>query len=229
MKNRKQNFVVLAAIQLSLAAVALSVAACSARDEVPSAAESVAATSEAVTTDGTLRSLPSFGDKCVSTDGYTFANGTGLILWDCVGQDNQKWSYTPDQEIRGFGGKCLAAGDIRADGGIDVFLAECDKSIGQRWFWGSIGRLGNERHGYEYALSTYGYQHLNGTKLVLWQVPPTGPQANQLWSIPECAPAVAGWCHRGQVCRRLQTGTTERSYACVCPPEISACDAAAAW
>jgi hypothetical protein len=156
----------------------LAATGCGAESADSTLPEAVGEANEAITADSTIRSLPSFGDKCISTNGNTYANGTPLILWDCLGQDNQRWTLLADGTIRGYGGKCLSLNGGVSANGVGLILWDCLGQPNQKWTWtesGAIRGLGGR------VISTYGYTYANGTRLVLWD---DLGQDNQKWSLP---------------------------------------------
>ena len=49
--------------------------------------------------------------KCVDDNNDSSANGTKIVIWDCKGNAQQKWTIKTDGTI-GINGKCMAiAGD----------------------------------------------------------------------------------------------------------------------
>jgi alpha-galactosidase len=55
------------------------------------------------------------------------------MLWDCVGQDNQKWSFMSDGTVRGFGGKCLSTNGNTSANGTGLVLWDCIDQVNQKW------------------------------------------------------------------------------------------------
>jgi hypothetical protein len=128
--------------------------------------------------------IKGLGGKCLSTNGYTFANGTPLILWDCLGQDNQKWSLYSDRTIRGFGGKCISTNGVSTANGTGLILWDCLGQANQRWEPSDSLKWDTSRTGF---LSTVGGKKCfsasnassdNGTSVVLWDC--LG-QSSQVW------------------------------------------------
>lgn len=37
--------------------------------------------------------------KCLSLNGFASDNGVRILIWDCVGQDNQKWSIVNGNSV----------------------------------------------------------------------------------------------------------------------------------
>lgn len=40
------------------------------------------------------------GSKCLSLNGFADDNGVHILIWDCVGQDNQRWSIVNGDSVR---------------------------------------------------------------------------------------------------------------------------------
>ncbi len=143
------------------------------------ASEATGTTSSNLTSDGTIRG---FGGKCLTTLGYTSANGTAVVLWDCLGQENQKWRMGANGTIVGFGGKCLTTINYSSANGTRLGLWDCLGQKNQAW------RVLSNSHidGLDAkCVATYGYTSANGTPVVMWDCL---NQANLEWQTPGAAP-----------------------------------------
>jgi hypothetical protein len=78
--------------------------------------------------------------KCLSL-AYGGTEGSPLILWDCDGGADQKW--TPGLDIRGLSGRCVTAPSSGANQS-PVVLSTCTGAAGQAWQypWGSLLKNG---------------------------------------------------------------------------------------
>jgi hypothetical protein len=80
--------------------------------------------------------LLGFANKCLDVEGGQPENRTRVVLFDCHGGDNQRWSFvaatpsfgaTPPSEGRivGLGGKCLDVEGGSAASGMQLILFDC--------------------------------------------------------------------------------------------------------
>lgn len=114
--------------------------------------------------------------KCLNVQGGGSDDGTPIILWDCVGLDNEEWTQPDDQgQIRGLGDKCLAVQDGVSDSGTPIVLTSCDGSDGQQWYIQGqqvVGLAGK-------CLNVSGADSSNGAQVILWDCTDTD---NASWS-----------------------------------------------
>ncbi|MFD1537633.1 ThuA domain-containing protein [Nonomuraea guangzhouensis] len=102
-------------------------------------------------------------------------NGTQAQLWDCNGQNNQKWTSTAAGELRASGGKCLDVNGAGTADGTSVIVWDCNGQNNQKWRLnadGSITAVGANK-----CLDVNGTA--NGTKARIWTC--TGG-TNQRWT-----------------------------------------------
>jgi len=82
------------------------------------------------------------GSLCLDASGGYGRDGDGLILWDCNGGPNQRWTLGPDGAIRGINGKCLdlQGGDSPVYWVMNqpVILWGCHGGRNQVWFKGLV-------------------------------------------------------------------------------------------
>jgi hypothetical protein len=76
--------------------------------------------------------------RCMDADLNNPRDGAQIQLWDCNGEDQQKWIITGDEQgfltIRsGLNGKCLDADVNNGANGTKVQLWRCNGSLQQRW------------------------------------------------------------------------------------------------
>lgn len=71
-----------------------------------------------------------YSSKCVSLNGFASDNGVRTLTWDCINQDNQKWSIVNGDSV-GFRCKFLGTGipskiipfpDLRAFGAFNLIV-----------------------------------------------------------------------------------------------------------
>ncbi|WP_157531546.1 non-reducing end alpha-L-arabinofuranosidase family hydrolase, partial [Kitasatospora sp. Root107] len=113
--------------------------------------------------------------RCIDINGFTTANGTQAQLWDCNGQTNQRWTYTPGKQLKIYGKKCLEAkgtGNSTA-----VVIGDCNSGAGQQWNLNADGTIAGVQSGL--CLDAVGAATGNGTKIQLYSCW-TG--SNQKWT-----------------------------------------------
>ncbi|CAN5422326.1 hypothetical protein BH09MYX1_BH09MYX1_18650 [soil metagenome] len=76
------------------------------------------------------------GGGCLDTQGGSTADGTRVVVAPCNGAPFQNWTVTPDYQVAGPGGKCLAIGT-----GGAVKLAACSAVPAQKWTLFANGQL----------------------------------------------------------------------------------------
>ena len=85
-----------------------------------------------------------YGGKCLDLRGGNTADGTPVQTWECLGNSNQKWSYTTSGEIK-FGSlssnKCLTVANGSTANGAKLIIKTCDASYMQRFGMGSNNSL----------------------------------------------------------------------------------------
>ncbi|GGP87509.1 ricin-type beta-trefoil lectin domain protein [Saccharothrix coeruleofusca] len=80
-------------------------------------------------------------NRCLDVTGRQTDNGTGVLIWDCHGEDNQRWTRTAAGELRGIGDRCL---DVHGNGtanGTRVQIWECNGSTAQRFSFTDGGEV----------------------------------------------------------------------------------------
>jgi hypothetical protein len=82
------------------------------------------------------------GSLCLDASGGYGRDGDQIVLWDCNGGANQRWTLGPDGAIRGINGKCmdLQWGDSPAYWVMNqpVILWGCHGGKNQVWFKGLV-------------------------------------------------------------------------------------------
>jgi hypothetical protein len=115
--------------------------------------------------------------RCLDVNNSTTANGTQTQLWDCNGQDNQRWTYSSGRQLTIYGGtKCLAAQGTT--NGTPAVIWDCTGGAGQQWDVNADGTVREVRSGL--CLDATGAKTANGTKVILWSC---GTGDNQRWSL----------------------------------------------
>jgi uncharacterized membrane protein len=79
--------------------------------------------------------IRAYAEMCVDLLGGNTQDGAEIGVWDCLDNENQKWTVTPAGEIRWAGGlseaRCLAVQG--AQDGTPVSLQRCDGSASQKF------------------------------------------------------------------------------------------------
>ncbi|MER5642972.1 lectin [Streptosporangium sp. NPDC002524] len=116
-------------------------------------------------------------NRCLDVTGASQTNGTPVVLWDCNGQNNQRWTSTAAGELRVYGGKCLDVNDNGTADGTGVIIWDCNGQNNQKWRLntdGTITALGANK-----CLDAAGNATANNTRIQIWTC--TGG-ANQRWN-----------------------------------------------
>ncbi|HEX4788930.1 MAG TPA: ricin-type beta-trefoil lectin domain protein [Actinospica sp.] len=120
------------------------------------------------------------GSKCADDSGSGSADGNPVILYQCTGNTNQRWTADADGTVRTLG-KCLSAQNGGTAAGTVVVLSACTGAAGQIWRYGLDGELVDAASGL--CLDVYGGDTANGTELDTWTC--GSRQLNQTWSLPD--------------------------------------------
>jgi hypothetical protein len=117
--------------------------------------------------------------RCLDIDNSSTTNGAQAQLWDCNGQDNQRWTYTTGRQLTVYGGgKCLDALNGGIAAGTKVVIWACNGQADQQWHVGGDGTIRAVQSGL--CLDAAGAQTGNGTEANLWTC---GTGDNQRWSL----------------------------------------------
>ncbi|MFD2348259.1 ricin-type beta-trefoil lectin domain protein [Nonomuraea ferruginea] len=75
-----------------------------------------------------------YGNKCLDVNNNGTADGTSVIIWDCNGQNNQKWRFNTDGSITALGAnKCLDVPGNATANGVYLQIWTCSGAANQRW------------------------------------------------------------------------------------------------
>ncbi|WP_308170043.1 extracellular catalytic domain type 1 short-chain-length polyhydroxyalkanoate depolymerase [Acrocarpospora catenulata] len=105
-------------------------------------------------------------NRCLDVTGVSQANGAQAQIWDCNGQNNQRWTSTGSGELRVYGNKCL---DVNGGGTADgsaVIIWDCNGQNNQKWRFNSDGSI--TAVGANKCLDVSGNATANGTKVQIW-------------------------------------------------------------
>ncbi len=115
--------------------------------------------------------------RCLDVTGVSQNNGTQVQLWDCNGQNNQRWTYTSGKQLQVYGTKCLDANGQGTSNGTQVIIWDCNGQANQQWNVNSNGTITGVQSGL--CLDANNAGTANGTKIILWAC---NGGTNQQWS-----------------------------------------------
>ena len=72
---------------------------------------------------------------------FSNSNGSPIIIYDCTGEDDQRWSFNNHGAITAYSGKkCLDVTDGVNSNGVKIQLWDCleEKNVNQRWDYGPL-------------------------------------------------------------------------------------------
>ncbi|WP_405087891.1 glycoside hydrolase family 27 protein [Microbispora sp. NBC_01389] len=124
---------------------------------------------------GALRGVAS--GRCLDVNGASQSNGAQVLIWDCNGQNNQKWASTSASELRVYGNKCLDVNNAGTADGSSVIIWDCNGQNNQKWRLNSDGTI--TAVGANKCLDVSGSGTANGTKVQIWSC---NGQNNQKWT-----------------------------------------------
>lgn len=72
--------------------------------------------------------------RCLDVEGGPgqLDNGRNVRMWDCLENDNQRWTYDNGM-IKGLGGKCLDIADVNRNNGASIHMWDCLGVENQKW------------------------------------------------------------------------------------------------
>ncbi|WP_220499353.1 glycoside hydrolase family 27 protein [Microbispora sp. H10949] len=124
---------------------------------------------------GSIRGVAS--GRCLDVNGASQSNGATVLIWDCNGQNNQKWATTSAGELRVYGSKCLDVNNAGTADGTAVIIWDCNGQNNQKWRLNSDGSI--TAVGANKCLDVSGSGTANGTKVQIWSC---NGQNNQKWT-----------------------------------------------
>ncbi|MEV4459113.1 lectin [Microbispora sp. NPDC049633] len=122
-----------------------------------------------------IKGVPS--NRCLDVNGASQTNGATVLIWDCNGQNNQKWTSTSASELRVYGNKCLDVNGGGTADGTAVIIWDCNGQNNQKWRFNSDGTI--TAVGANKCLDVASSGTANGTKVQIWSC--TGGN-NQKWT-----------------------------------------------
>ena len=72
-------------------------------------------------------------NKCIGVRNGNSESGTPLLLWECNGNADQRWSLTSQGYLQGLTGKCIGVRNGNSENGTPLLLWECNGNADQRW------------------------------------------------------------------------------------------------
>jgi ricin-type beta-trefoil lectin protein/alpha galactosidase A-like protein/alpha galactosidase C-like protein len=116
--------------------------------------------------------------RCLDDPNSSGSDGTQVIIWDCHGAANQRWTYTEGRELQVLG-KCLdvASPTGPATAGALVQIFSCHGEANQQWSLNANGTITSVATGL--CLDVTGAKTDSGTGLEAW---PCNGGGNQSWS-----------------------------------------------
>ncbi|MER5622642.1 lectin [Streptosporangium sp. NPDC002544] len=115
--------------------------------------------------------------RCLDVTGASQANGTQVVIWDCNGQNNQKWTSTSAGELRVYGNKCLDVSNNGTADGTGVLIWDCNGQNNQKWRFNTDGTI--TAVGANKCLDVANNATTNNARLQIWTCT-SGP--NQRWT-----------------------------------------------
>jgi len=137
-------------------------------------------------------------DMCLDLPGGDTKNGNKLWLWQCNGQNSQKWRFDPGSyQIRYAGntGKCVDIPGSEFKDGNQLWLWDCTGQKGQYWGYDSAMQTiyaSNSDSDASQCLDLYGGNAKNGAVVDIWSC--LKADKNQQWTISPAGAPSGGWC-----------------------------------
>ncbi|MEV0624767.1 ThuA domain-containing protein [Nonomuraea wenchangensis] len=131
---------------------------------------------ELTSTPGGTGALKGVGSgRCLDVSGASQANGAQAQIWDCNGQNNQRWTSTAATELRVYANKCLDVNGAGTADGTAVIIWDCNGQNNQKWRLNADGTI--TAVGANKCLEVSGTA--NGTKARIWTC---NGGTNQRWT-----------------------------------------------
>jgi hypothetical protein len=104
-------------------------------------------------------------NRCLDVNGGSQTNGTRVLIWDCNGNGNERWTTTASGELRIFDTKCLDVLNQATTSGSAVGIWDCNGGANQRWTLNPNGTITGAQSGL--CLAPTGGSTANGTLMVI--------------------------------------------------------------
>jgi hypothetical protein len=116
--------------------------------------------------------------KCLDVSGNVATPGTGIDIWDCNNQANQKWTSTTGGQLQVFdSATCLDTVGGKTTAGTYLNIEPCSGAATQKWTINDNGTITSQASGLCMDVDHAGTD--NGSKVLLWYC---NGQTNQQWS-----------------------------------------------
>ncbi|MCP3142789.1 PQQ-dependent sugar dehydrogenase [Pyxidicoccus xibeiensis] len=116
--------------------------------------------------------------RCLDVAQNSQTSGQGLNIYDCHGQGNQRFLFTPEGELRVFDGAwCVQP--ATASAGARAVIGACTGAASQRWVRNANGTVVHTSS--SLCLDVSGQATANSSPVVVWNC---NGQTNQQWSLP---------------------------------------------
>jgi alpha-galactosidase len=124
---------------------------------------------------GAIRGAAS--NRCLDDPNGSTTNGVQLVIWDCNGGVNQRWTYTAAKQLQVLG-KCLDAYNNQTSPGTKVEIWDCNGQTNQQWNVNANGTITGVQSGL--CLDVASAATANRSPVQLWTCNGGG---NQRWSL----------------------------------------------
>ncbi|AEV86924.1 alpha-galactosidase [Actinoplanes sp. SE50] len=114
--------------------------------------------------------------RCLDDPNSSTTNGTQVVIWDCNGGGNQRWTRVGNQlQVLG---KCLDAYNNQTTNGTKVEIWDCNGQTNQQWTVNADGTITGVQSGL--CLDVTGAATANNTLVELWTC---NGGSNQKWTL----------------------------------------------
>ncbi|QSQ26702.1 lectin [Pyxidicoccus parkwayensis] len=116
--------------------------------------------------------------RCLDVAQNSQTPGQGLNIYDCHGEENQRFLFTPEGELRVFDGAWCVQPATASAGGRAV-IGACTGAANQRWVRNANGTVVHTAS--SLCLDVSGQATANSSPVIVWNC---NGQTNQQWSLP---------------------------------------------
>jgi alpha-galactosidase len=116
-------------------------------------------------------------NRCLDDPNGSTTNGVQLVIWDCNGGVNQRWTYTGAKQLQVLG-KCLDAYNNQTSAGTKVVLWDCHGGTNQQWNVNANGTITSAQSGL--CLDVAAAATANRSLVQLWTC---NGGSNQRWTL----------------------------------------------
>lgn len=112
--------------------------------------------------------------RCLDVAGGNSAEGSQVLLWDCHGRENQRWTRSAGGELRMFGDRCLDVNGNGSTNGTKIQIWGCNGTPAQRFTFAANGAI--VAAGAGKCVDVTGSATGNGSLVALYDCNNTGAQ-----------------------------------------------------